>query len=50
MKTKEEKISRKIGRNKGFSREILKIGVAGDSEKGDFIGLFRFGCKNKGKN
>ena len=42
MKTKEEKISRKIGRNKGFLREILKNGVVGDSKKCDFIGLVCF--------
>jgi hypothetical protein len=31
-------------------REILKIGVAGGSIKGDFIGLIRFWAKNGGKN
>jgi hypothetical protein len=33
-----------------FLREILKNGVCGDSEKGDFIGLICFWGKNGGKN
>jgi hypothetical protein len=33
-----------------FLREILKIGVAGDSKIRDFIGLMRFWGKNEGKN
>jgi hypothetical protein len=37
-------------RNKGFLRDFLKIGVVGDSKKGDFIGLMRFWAKNGGKN
>jgi len=31
-------------------REILKIGVVGDSKKSDFIGLICFWGKNGGKN
>jgi hypothetical protein len=31
-------------------REILEIGVVGDSKKGDFIGLICFWAKNEGKN
>jgi hypothetical protein len=38
MRRKKDKKSRK----QGFLREILKIGVAGDSIKCDFIGLICF--------
>ena len=31
-----------MGRNRGFLDEILKIGVCGDIEKGDFIGHIGF--------
>jgi hypothetical protein len=37
-------------RNRGFLRGILKIGVVGDTKKGDFIGLICFWAKNGGKN
>jgi len=31
-------------------REILEIGIVGDADKADFIGLLHFGAKNEGKN
>ena len=34
----------------GFLRKILKIGVVGNSEKCDFIGLLCFWAKIGGKN
>jgi len=41
-KGKREQKKRKKLRNKGFLKEILKIGVVGDSKIRDFIGLIRF--------
>jgi hypothetical protein len=39
---KKNKKKRKKLRNRGFLKEILKIGAVGDSKKVDFIGLMRF--------
>jgi len=50
IKIKKRRKKDKKSRKQGFLGEILKNGVVGDSEKGDYIGLNCFWGKNEGKN